>query len=237
MNLAKSNTEEEVTDITKAAFEAYKEDGFKVTNAIKKLTALRGVGPATASLLLAVHDPPRVAFFGDEVFIWVCRDGKKATIRYSAKEYEELVTRTRKLSDRLEVDVRDIEKVGYVLVKEAGPQPEEATAKEALAKERAKAQRVIKSPEPKVPTEMTTERKEFLVKLAEKGRAGRVAKKVAKKAKGEAFRARVDAAREARKADEAANGETAESVSPSPGKKRNADSDPPPSKRGRSSMA
>jgi hypothetical protein len=91
---------------------------------------------------------------------------------------------------------------------------------------------------------MTAERKNFLVKLAEKGRAGRIAKKVAKKASGEAFRARVDAARKAKQAEKVANGELDESAEPvSPpqpasGKKRKADSkSTKPTKRGRKSIA
>jgi hypothetical protein len=239
MNLAKTNTDEEVAAITKAAFESYKEDGFRVTNAIKKLTELKGVGPATASLLLAVHDPARTVFFGDEVFSWMCQDGKKGIIRYSVKEYEELVTETRKLIERLEVDARDVEMVGYVLIKEASLQPKETPQKESTVKARATAPRVMKTPEPKIPTEMTVERKNFLVKLAEKGRAGRIAKKAAKKAKGDAFRARVDAARRAKGEEEEANGQPTEPDSPlqpASGMKRKADAKPPLAKRGRKSV-
>jgi hypothetical protein len=48
---------------------------------------------------------------------------------------------------------------------------------------------------------MTAERKSQLVEVAAKGRAARVAKKLAKEAKGAKFRERVDAAR-AKKKDE-----------------------------------
>ncbi|KAK8158764.1 hypothetical protein BKA80DRAFT_311647 [Phyllosticta citrichinensis] len=76
--------------------------------ALASLTRLRGIGPATASLLLSVaDDDATVPFFADELFVWARRSfdlhthlpllvPKKAgfKIRYSAKEYEELLTAT-----------------------------------------------------------------------------------------------------------------------------------------------
>ena len=39
---------------------------------MKTASILRGVGPATASLVLSVAFPMDVPFFGDEVFEWLC---------------------------------------------------------------------------------------------------------------------------------------------------------------------
>lgn len=221
IKLAESNMEDEIKTTTLAAFETYKQDKFEVTKAINKLTTLKGIGPATASLLLSVHDAAGVVFFGDEVFQWICSDGKKATIKYNMKEYEDLVSKSRKLIKRLGVDARDVEKVGFVLMKEAiglttkengstavekkvnGKEPETAVEDEKEAdsedKPAKRRKRGSKPVEKKEPTDMTAERKAQLVAVAAKGRAARIARKEARAAKGQKFRERVDAAREKKK--------------------------------------
>jgi hypothetical protein len=165
---------------------------------------LKGIGPATASLLLSVHDSARVPFFSDELYQWIVHDGKKVTIKYNMKEYEELVAGIEKLIDRLGVDARDAEKVAFVLVKEAGDKTPVvemnsigATAK--VPKEKKSRNRKAEPKLPREPTDMTEERKSQLQEIAEKARAARVAKTLAKAAKGAKFRERVDAARERRK--------------------------------------
>ena len=67
-------------------------------SALTTLTKLKGIGPATASLLLSTSDPENVPFFSDELFRWAfwedkpgCRWDRK--ISYSAKEYRELVAK------------------------------------------------------------------------------------------------------------------------------------------------
>jgi len=185
-----------------------------------KLTTLRGIGPATASLLLSVHDAARVPFFSDELYQWLCHDGAKVTIKYSMKEYEALVAECRKLIDRMDVDARDIEKVAFVLIKEAGSNRTPAaatngtstststtsttsttTTKASVPKE--KKPRSSEPKPPREPTDMTEERKAQLQEIAEKARAARVAKREAKEAvklaKGTKFRERIDAAREKKK--------------------------------------
>lgn len=91
---------------------------------LKVLTALKGVGPATASLLLSVVAPTRIPFFSDELFRWAMFDesgspgGWKRTIKYNAKEYNELIKKVDVLVSRLGVRALDAEKVAYVLGKE-----------------------------------------------------------------------------------------------------------------------
>lgn len=117
MGLVSSNNATSVKETIQKAVAAYRAKP-DVALAVKALTALKGVGPATASLLLAVHDPQRVAFFGDEVFYWLCCGGKKGPIKYNAKEYQDLNERARRLAARLDVKAVDIERVAYVLINE-----------------------------------------------------------------------------------------------------------------------
>lgn len=89
--------------------------------ALDILTKLKGIGPATASLLLTVHDPNRVIFFSDEAFYWLCCKGKKGPIKYTVKEYQSLRSVAEVLSGRLEVSATDIEKVAFVLMRRTAP--------------------------------------------------------------------------------------------------------------------
>lgn len=77
MKLVSSNDEATVGNTIQQAMEQYwaERDAFE---ALKTITKLKGIGPATASLLLSVHDPEHVIFFSDEAFYWLCCEGKKA---------------------------------------------------------------------------------------------------------------------------------------------------------------
>lgn len=86
--------------------------------AVDGISKLKGIGPATASLLLSVHDPEHVIFFSDEAFWWLCCGGKKDVIKYNTKEYKELNQSVQMLAKRLDVGATDIEKVAYVLMKD-----------------------------------------------------------------------------------------------------------------------
>jgi hypothetical protein len=118
MGLVSSNSPEAAEKTVKDAMTLYAEKG-DVDQTINVLTKLKGVGPATASLLLTVHDPTHVIFFSDEAFYWLCCEGKKSPIKYTAKEYEQLRLRADELSERLGVSATDIEKVSYVLIRQA----------------------------------------------------------------------------------------------------------------------
>jgi hypothetical protein len=97
-----------------------------VLAALKKLTELKGIGPATASLLLSVGKPDEVPFFSDELFRWCVWDeegspgGWQRKIKYNVKEYEQLVEGVRALRERLggKVIAVDVEKVAWVLGRE-----------------------------------------------------------------------------------------------------------------------
>jgi hypothetical protein len=72
-----------------------------VKESIKKLSELRGVGPATASLILSVAFPEDAPFFSDELFCWATADPEKGEpdwkkkIKYSVAEYLEIVEATK----------------------------------------------------------------------------------------------------------------------------------------------
>ncbi|KAG9249336.1 hypothetical protein BJ878DRAFT_450760 [Calycina marina] len=114
--LVASNTEDKAREVTKAAFSSYatKRD-IKAT--LKIIEKLKGIGPATSSLILAVHDPENVMFFSDEAYHWLCASGSESLpdLKYTSKEYDELDVKVKKLMARLKVSPTDVEKVSYVL--------------------------------------------------------------------------------------------------------------------------
>lgn len=125
MSLFQQNAAETVEEVTGRAFRSVDPD---VVQALKILfSSLRGIGPATASLLLSVRRPDEVPFFSDELFRWSQWDvvGKKGEgegwdrkIKYNLNEYKELLKSVRALRERLGVRAVDAEKVAYVLGKE-----------------------------------------------------------------------------------------------------------------------
>ncbi|KAJ4003229.1 hypothetical protein NW752_012174 [Fusarium irregulare] len=135
MKLVSSNDPSDAQDVVKQAVEMYDKTA-DIGAAVKVLTKLRGIGPATASLLLAVHDASRVIFFSDEAFWWLCCDSKQSPIKYDAKEYSALCSKFEKLRDRLGVvKASDAEKVAYVLMKQPD-QPEQSHGAAPVKKEK-----------------------------------------------------------------------------------------------------
>lgn len=115
--LVQQNSKELVEETT--------EEGFSVASlndSLNALTKLKGIGPATAALLLSTSDPAKLPFFSDELFRWAFWEDKAGSrwdrkIKYSIKEYRELVARTDALRERLNVGALEAEKVAYVLGK------------------------------------------------------------------------------------------------------------------------
>lgn len=67
---------------------------------------LKGIGPATASLLLNTYDCEKVAFFSDELFRWSMFEGAKGRgwdrkIKYSIGEYKQMFPVVKALRERL----------------------------------------------------------------------------------------------------------------------------------------
>ncbi|KKY34808.1 hypothetical protein UCDDA912_g05213 [Diaporthe ampelina] len=122
MKLVSSNEESFVKDTAESAVDIYNNKA-DASAAIDVLTKLKGIGPATASLLLAVHDPQNIVFFADEAFYWLCNHGRRGHIKYNAKEYKELHDNSQKLAKRLGVKAIDVERVAYVLLNDPGSSP------------------------------------------------------------------------------------------------------------------
>ncbi|KAH7321258.1 hypothetical protein B0I35DRAFT_210662 [Stachybotrys elegans] len=127
MKLVSSNDASSASQTIKEAIDAYR-GGADVPSTIGTLTKLKGIGPATASLLLAVHDARRVIFFSDEAFYWLCCNATKTAMKYNTKEYDTLRSKAQTLMDRLSVGAMDVEKVAYVVMKQADLAPAEAGA-------------------------------------------------------------------------------------------------------------
>ncbi|KAJ8118664.1 hypothetical protein OPT61_g404 [Boeremia exigua] len=123
MNLVRSNPADVVKSTTQSAFSSLDSEK-DVIKALKILTQLRGIGPATASLLLSVYQPDTVPFFSDELFRWThwgdsgAGEGWERKIKYNLNEYKEILATVEELRARLGVDATEAEKVAYVLGKE-----------------------------------------------------------------------------------------------------------------------
>jgi len=115
--LVQQNSEEFVKETTTAGFSA---DSW--SDSLEILTKLRGIGPATAALVLSTSDPKTLPFFSDELFRWAFWDSKSGAgwdrkIKYSVKEYRELKEKVDDLRDRTGKGAIEAEKVAYVLGK------------------------------------------------------------------------------------------------------------------------
>jgi hypothetical protein len=96
-----------------------------IAGALATLSELNGIGPAGASLLLAVAEPAMVPFFSDEAFAWLTwvppgtggkdGDGWKRKLRYNSKEYLEMCRRCDELKERLGIRADEAEKVAWVM--------------------------------------------------------------------------------------------------------------------------
>ena len=121
---------QEVRTTTKSVFKDYAADNSKFAKCITALSKLKGIGPATASLLLSCYDPVKVPFFSDELFRYLHWSDAKSKgwdrkISYTMKEYKDLFEKVQVLRRRLEkesgqvVKAIDIEKCAYALAKGA----------------------------------------------------------------------------------------------------------------------
>ncbi|KAI9671375.1 MAG: hypothetical protein M1831_004284 [Alyxoria varia] len=77
LSLASSNSEEDVRQVSSKAFEIIPDALIAAAprlkslhNSVEILTKLKGIGPATASLILSVYDPRDISFFSDPLFKW-----------------------------------------------------------------------------------------------------------------------------------------------------------------------
>lgn len=149
--LVQSNPPDTVQKTTATAFSSFDGTLEKLKASLKQLSTLKGIGPATASLLLSVAFPSTVPFFSDELFRWTFWEEGKGKgwdrpIKYTPKEYHELFSRIQEIRNRHDWDAVDMEKVAFVLGHRASgegtsrPEEEERSKQTAgAAKDKAKA--------------------------------------------------------------------------------------------------
>lgn len=128
LHLIAANNEDTVVDTTTAAFATA-----DIKAAFEQLcSGLRGVGPATASYVLAAHRPTQVPVFSDEGFRWIVYYGGLigpgsavpspwgCKIKYSQAEYWDYYEKASAVVSRLQLEsCEDVERAGFVLGQEA----------------------------------------------------------------------------------------------------------------------
>jgi len=92
--------------------------------AVKAASKLKGVGPATATYVLAAFKPKDVPVFSDDGYRWVMWEEGKGrgwdrVIKYTEKEYVGYFQGVDEVKERLKVNGEDVERCGFVLGKEA----------------------------------------------------------------------------------------------------------------------
>ncbi|PYI35132.1 hypothetical protein BP00DRAFT_266727 [Aspergillus indologenus CBS 114.80] len=147
LGMIRSNPDRQVREATGSAFRLMRTADLRETfpgTALETLTGpLRGVGPATGSLVLSVllssddgegdGEGQGVPFYSDDVFLWLClgvfpggdvgRVGKafkpgksgELNVKYTVGEYRQLWEAVRRLRARLGVGCAEIEKVAFVV--------------------------------------------------------------------------------------------------------------------------
>jgi hypothetical protein len=148
-----SNSNETIAAAFKDGFTYYAEKPSDIAGVLEKLSKpLKGVGPATASLLLAVHDPSNVVFFSDELYRWLLQDGKKVSPKYTAKEFEELFSKAKSFMSRIKCTPIELEKAAFVIIKENEPVPEPKPKKVSSGLPRGRPKKPDSEKKVKVPS-------------------------------------------------------------------------------------
>jgi hypothetical protein len=85
--------------------------------AMAAASKLTGVGPATASLVLAVFKPDLVPFFQDELWAWCFPEKVGTKLKYDKKEYEALFRKMWDIKNKLgaSTGMVQLEKASFVL--------------------------------------------------------------------------------------------------------------------------
>ncbi|EXJ85939.1 hypothetical protein A1O1_06308 [Capronia coronata CBS 617.96] len=86
-----------------------------VTAALDVVCELKGIGPATGTLILNVYDSDHVPFFQDEMFMWFFPHTKGDKLKYTQKEYLQLFDSARPVLEKLGIKAIELEKISYVL--------------------------------------------------------------------------------------------------------------------------
>jgi len=86
-----------------------------VETALKEVCNLKGVGPATGTLVLSVFKPKTVPFFEDELFFCLHPD-HTGKLKYDKAEYKSLLSRALDIVLNRNVEAQTLEKTTYVLM-------------------------------------------------------------------------------------------------------------------------
>lgn len=160
LSLVSSNPASDLRGTTGYAFGHCHGNPSNPVEAAKILVKLKGIGPATASLLLSVYKPDAVAFFSDELFRWVHWEEVKGKgwdrkIGYTMKEYQSLCKEVEKVRARLDVPAVEMEKVAWVLGREgadlAGTEPGKAEKKASADEDKEEEEKEGKKAQAKKP--------------------------------------------------------------------------------------
>lgn len=85
-----------------------------ILTALDQVCALKGVGPATGTLVLSVFEPTHVPFFQDEMFAWFFGPDHEK-LKYSKPEYTRLLEAVTPVLQRIGCKAVELEKVAYVV--------------------------------------------------------------------------------------------------------------------------
>lgn len=115
---SEDEVEEQISKAAKVLNHTSDEQDFntRIVSALDIVCKLKGVGPATGSLVLSILDP-RVPFFEDELFYWL-NQRHSTKLKYDKKEYKLLLDRVLELERDNKVTADVLEKTAYVLMHE-----------------------------------------------------------------------------------------------------------------------
>lgn len=118
------NTPEEITAATTLSIGPINEPSVTASHikttywpSLTQIRKLKGVGPATGSLVLSIYSPKYIPFFADELFEWITYGEDKKKLKYDLKEYDIVLAGVAAISEQSggAMEARDIERVGYVM--------------------------------------------------------------------------------------------------------------------------
>ena len=122
--MIQKNTEAEVQEHTRKAaalitdIHLHKDATTIITaieSALKQVCNLKGVGPATGTLVLSVFQHKLVPFFEDELYSYFHPD-HSGKLKYDKAEYKSLLTKALDMVLNKNVDAQVLEKTAYVLM-------------------------------------------------------------------------------------------------------------------------
>ncbi|MCL7042115.1 hypothetical protein MKW94_000555 [Papaver nudicaule] len=124
-----------VSSLDESLVESVSQKAFKslpdVSKAITELTVLKGVGPATASAVLAAYAPDVAPFMSDEAMVAALGNSKDYTLKQYLKFTEKLQSKAKELSLKSEDDPLTPSDVERALWSSAIGSKELVSAKEA----------------------------------------------------------------------------------------------------------